>query len=265
TLHCPACHHGHRSRLLYAAQHIADECNADDARSARHRSRDFFFRALSRANAGGRDQWCDFRPFHRRACIPDRSGRPACTRFVVRARAEATRQYGALEFFCKLQTFALRASADSNPPQLAKRVKVGSRGRTDLNIYRPRETRSISARTMRSTRPGRLSSSQDLSIGRSISLTRSSSVRAFCPMMVCASVLKARSTAAIVSLEINPRSSGGAGLLLNTTSDVPSIVRKVGAGAGAAIASVRSNTSAPGGFGAAFEPSSSARIASISS
>ena len=33
---------------------------------------------------------------------------------------------------------------------------------------------------MRSTSPGRLSSSQDLSIGRSISFTRSSSVRAFC-------------------------------------------------------------------------------------
>ena len=47
-------------------------------------------------------------------------------------------------------------------------------------LARPRETRSISARTRRSTMPGRLSSSQAFSIGRSISRTRSSSVRAFC-------------------------------------------------------------------------------------
>src|SRR6516165_919452 len=121
--------------------------------------------------------------------------------------------------------------------------------------YRPRETRSISARTMRSTRLGRLSSSHDLSIGRSISFTRSSSVRAFCPMMVCASVLNALSTAAIVSFEISPRSMSGGGLrfVVNTTSDAPSLVRKpwaslgggggAGGGTGAAIASVRSNTS----------------------
>ena len=60
---------------------------------------------------------------------------------------------------------------------------------------RPRETRSISARTSRSTSPGRLSSSQVLSIGRSISRTRSSSVRAFCTSTVCASVLNAELTA----------------------------------------------------------------------
>src|SRR3981189_169868 len=53
--------------------------------------------------------------------------------------------------------------------------------------YRPRETRSISALTMRSTNPGRLSSSQDFSIGRSISLTRSSSVRALLLRTVLAS------------------------------------------------------------------------------
>src|SRR5258708_35412128 len=61
--------------------------------------------------------------------------------------------------------------------------------------YRPRETRSISALTMRSTSPGKLSSSQDLSIGRSISLTRSSRVRALLLSTVLASVLKADSTA----------------------------------------------------------------------
>jgi hypothetical protein len=43
---------------------------------------------------------------------------------------------------------------------------------------RSRETRSISVRTRRSTIPGRLSSSQNLRIGRNISRTISSSVRA---------------------------------------------------------------------------------------
>src|SRR6201985_1342496 len=69
------------------------------------------------------------------------------------------------------------------------------------SCYRPRETRSISALTMRSTSPGRLSSSQDLSIGRSISLTRSSSVRALLLSTVCASVLNADSTADTVDLD----------------------------------------------------------------
>src|SRR5438132_8777748 len=63
---------------------------------------------------------------------------------------------------------------------------------------RLRETRSISALTMRSTSPGRLSSSQDFSIGRNISLTRSSSVRALLLSTVWASVLKADSTAPTV-------------------------------------------------------------------
>src|SRR6201994_3023443 len=67
--------------------------------------------------------------------------------------------------------------------------------------YRPRETRSISDLTMRSTSPGRLSSSQDLSIGRSISLTRSSSVRALLLSTVWASVLKADSTADTVVVD----------------------------------------------------------------
>src|SRR5437588_9989539 len=67
--------------------------------------------------------------------------------------------------------------------------------------YRPRETRSISAFTIRSTRPGRLSSSQDFSIGRSISLTRSSSVRALLLSTVWASVLKADSTADTVECD----------------------------------------------------------------
>jgi len=62
----------------------------------------------------------------------------------------------------------------------------------------PRDTRSISAFTMRSTRPGKLSSSQDFSIGRSISLTRSSSVRALLLSTVWARELKADSTAETV-------------------------------------------------------------------
>src|SRR5215831_15765817 len=70
----------------------------------------------------------------------------------------------------------------------------GRKGR----CYRPRETRSISAFTMRSTSPGRLSSSQDFSIGRSISLTRSSNVRALLLRTVWARVLKADSTAETV-------------------------------------------------------------------
>src|SRR4051812_5562191 len=54
---------------------------------------------------------------------------------------------------------------------------------------------------MRSTRLGKLSSSQDFSIGRSISLTRSSSVRALLLRTVLASVLKADSTAETVERE----------------------------------------------------------------
>src|SRR4051812_49572161 len=60
---------------------------------------------------------------------------------------------------------------------------------------------------MRSTMPGRLSSSHDLSSGRSISFTRSSSVRAFCTSTVWASALKAESTAAEVCDDISPRSN----------------------------------------------------------
>ena len=48
---------------------------------------------------------------------------------------------------------------------------------------------------MHSTSPGKLSSSHDFSIGRSISLTRSSSVRALLLSTVLASELKADSTA----------------------------------------------------------------------
>ena len=48
---------------------------------------------------------------------------------------------------------------------------------------------------MRSTNPGKLSSSQDFSIGRSISLTRSSNVRALLLSTVLARLLKADSTA----------------------------------------------------------------------
>src|SRR5476649_2772743 len=74
-------------------------------------------------------------------------------------------------------------------------LNQGGKGALAAVGQRPRETRSISALTMRSTSPGRLSSSQDFSIGRSISLTRSSSVRALLLSTVLARLLKADSTA----------------------------------------------------------------------
>src|SRR3569832_255468 len=93
---------------------------------------------------------------------------------------------------------------------------------------------------MRSTMPGRLTASQLLSIGRSISLTRSSSVRALLPRTVLASELNALSTAERVDADIRPRSSAGAGgagggngvraasaaspRSANTTSEAPSIL-----------------------------------------
>src|ERR1700728_1730564 len=76
---------------------------------------------------------------------------------------------------------------------------------------RPRETRSISALTMRSTSPGKLSSSQDFSIGRSISLTRSSSVRALLLNTVWAKLLNADSTADTVERDRMGRESIGLG------------------------------------------------------
>src|ERR1700678_1575087 len=54
---------------------------------------------------------------------------------------------------------------------------------------------------MRSTNPGRFSSSQDFNIGRSISLTRSSSVRALLLSTVWARLLKADSTADTVECD----------------------------------------------------------------
>src|ERR1700692_3520934 len=86
-------------------------------------------------------------------------------------------------------------------------VKYGLAGQ------RPRETRSISALTIRSTNPGKLSSSQDFSIGRSISLTRSSSVRALLLSTVLANELKADSTADTV--ECDRICCCGAGALSN--------------------------------------------------
>ncbi len=92
---------------------------------------------------------------------------------------------------------------------------------------RPRDTRSISARTRRSTISGRFSSSQLLSIGRSNSLTTSSSVRPLRACAVRASASKAASTAAVVAAERRPRSSIAGRR-----------VSSAGAGSGAAGASV---------------------------
>jgi hypothetical protein len=72
---------------------------------------------------------------------------------------------------------------------------------------------SISTRTRRSTMPGRLSSSQTLSIGCSISRTRSSSVRELFTRTVCASALKAACTALLTSREMScPRCSPISGI-----------------------------------------------------
>src|SRR5919199_2128129 len=97
---------------------------------------------------------------------------------------------------------------------------------------RPRETRSISDFTIRSTKAGRLSSSQDFSIGRSISLTRSSSVRALLLSTVLASALKADSTAFTV---VRDRIGPCIGI---STGDGPGI-----GGGGEALASGDSQTS----------------------
>src|SRR3954447_25359914 len=156
-------------------------------------------------------------------------------------------------------------------------------------LYRPRETRSISALTIRSTKPGRLSSSQDFSIGRSISLTRSSSVRALLLSTVLASVLNADSTAETVEREriccagelfINGGGSnagcrcGGlaATVSANSTSSSGSNFWNEGcggSGVATAISSVRSNTSGSGrgcrtssGLVASSSPFSSASMSS---
>src|SRR3981189_130587 len=84
---------------------------------------------------------------------------------------------------------------------------------------RPRDTRSISARTRRSTIFGRLSSSHALSIGRSISRTKSSSVREFCTSTVWASELKAESTAAVGDDDKSERS--GRAVLSGRPPDLP--------------------------------------------
>src|SRR5438132_8178708 len=111
-----------------------------------------------------------------------------------------------------------RLETRQSPPSQHARSgqKHNKTGRDGQNggSYRPRETRSISALTIRSTRPGRLSSSQDVSIGRSISLTRSSSVRALLLSTVWASELKADSTADTVERD-SICCSGAAGAALS--------------------------------------------------
>src|SRR5216684_2064218 len=119
---------------------------------------------------------------------------------------------------------------------------------------------------MRSTNPGRLSSSHDFSIGRSISLTRSSSVRALLLSTVLARVLKADSTADTVERDriccggaaglSNGGSNAGcrcaarAAVSVNSRSSSGSILwNEACGGSGTAISSVSSNTSASGAGG----------------
>ena len=116
---------------------------------------------------------------------------------------------------------------------------------------------------MRSTNPGRLSSSQDFSIGRSISLTRSSNVRALLLRTVLARLLKADSTADTVERDKicccgAALSKGGgsyagrrgcayaAPASVNSRSSCGSIVWNAAGGSGNAISSVNSNTSGSG-------------------
>src|SRR5882757_10437961 len=141
---------------------------------------------------------------------------------------------------------------------------------------------------MRSTSPGKLSSSQDFSIGRSISLTRSSSVRALLLNTVLARLLKADSTAETVErdnicwaggAELSKGGGSNAGrrctalaaaVSVNSRSSCGSTLWNAGCGAsGTAISSVSSNTSTSGAAGliSASDVASSrpASIASMSS
>ena len=153
----------HRPRLLHAAQHAADLRHADDAGSARHRRsrcspRRLYLGQTVGVGAGG----AGVRPL-RRAC---------------RCSSVGGLLLPALAFWFTRELKRREQSAISAS-------------------YCARARRARSRRApCRSTMPGRLSSSQDLSIGRSISRTRSSSVRAFCTSTVCASELNAESTAA---------------------------------------------------------------------
>ena len=224
-----------RARLLCAAQHAADQRDPDDAAGARNRGRDLLVGDLSRPDAGRRGGGA--------ACS---TGSPAVPLFLFTA--------------CALPLLALvvRARAQASDA-------VRSAVRLASAQPRPRETRSISARTSRSTMPGRLSSSQVLSIGRSISRTRSSSVRPFCTSTVCASVLKAeidrgggrgrhqsrslvalRRIAGARASSARRRAGSRCGLSSNISPEWPSMVRKPGAGTGAAICSVRSRMSEAG-------------------
>gem|GEM_PF-3757716 len=74
--------------------------------------------------------------------------------------------------------------------------------------FPPRATRSISARTSFSTSVGRLSSSHDLSIGRSISRTRRSILALSCTTLAAARAENAAETDICDSLESNCCSGG---------------------------------------------------------
>src|SRR5262249_54987194 len=170
---------------------------------------DLLFGDLSRPDAGGGGRRARVRRLHGSAAVHDSRGRAAGLGLVVRGKTPTP--------------------DDGGQPKADGRRKSVVR----LNSWvvwlqpRPRDTRSISARTRRSTMPGRFSSSQVLSIGRSNSLTNSSSVRPLHPCALRASVSKAAPTAAVVAAERRPRSSTAVGC-----------VSRVGAGSGAAVASL---------------------------
>src|SRR6516164_7298621 len=198
--------HRHRARLLRAPQHAADQCHADDAAGAGHRGRDLLFGDLFRPDAGGGRGCVRVRPLHGGAAVHRDRRRAAGAGLVVRGKT-ATPHRG-------------------RPPARGHRQSVVGLASSAVWLQpRPRDTRSISARTRRSTMPGRFSSSQVLSIGRRSSLTTSSRVRPLRACAVRASASKAASTAAVVAAESRPRSSlTGRG------------ASSVGAGSGAAAA-----------------------------
>ena len=189
---CAARGHRHRAWLLCAPQHAADQCHANDAGSAWNRGCDLLLRHLSRPNHRRGRGRARLRSLHGRAAVHCIRVRTADPGLVVRGQTPTAGDGGA---------------TTEDGGRIGYPIAVGR-----LLQPRPRDTRSISARTRRSTMAGRFSSSQVLSIGRSSSLMKSSSVRPSRTCTVCASALKAESTAAAAGAERSPRSpASGAG------------------------------------------------------
>ncbi|MBI3434235.1 MAG: MFS transporter [Proteobacteria bacterium] len=121
----------HRSRrpwFLHAAQHAADQRNADGAAGARHRRRAFFARHLCRPDRGRRALGTDDRPHWRAAGISRRGDLLAGARPVVRLAA---------------------ARAPVRDPDMTKRMVFRARGVTWCRARRARSRRAPAARPRR--------------------------------------------------------------------------------------------------------------------